>query len=68
MVEEKVVRVSGRVMSRKIKVGLALSGGGLRGAAHIGVLKVLLDNHIPIDMVAGTSAGAVSVMWEDNLF
>jgi len=58
-VEEKIIRVSGRVMSRKSKVGLALSGGGLRGVAHIGVLKVLLENHIPIDMVAGTSAGAI---------
>lgn len=41
------------------KIGLALSGGGLRGAAHIGVLKVLLDHRIPIDYIAGTSAGAI---------
>lgn len=40
-------------------VGLALSGGGARGAAHIGVLKVLEENHIPVDCVAGTSMGAV---------
>jgi len=39
-------------------VGLALSSGGSRGLAHIGVLKVLLEEKIPIDMVAGTSAGA----------
>ena len=44
-------------MSRK-KVGLALSGGGARGYSHIGVLKVLAENGIPIDMVAGTSAGS----------
>jgi len=37
---------------------VALSGGGVRGAAHIGVLKVLDENNIPIDMIAGTSAGA----------
>lgn len=41
------------------KIGLALSGGGARGFAHIGVLKVLADNNIPIDMIAGTSAGSV---------
>ncbi len=36
-----------------------LSGGGARGAAHIGVLKVLEDLHVPIDAIAGTSMGAV---------
>lgn len=36
-----------------------LSGGGARGAAHIGVLKVLDDLHVPIDAIAGTSMGAV---------
>ncbi|MFT3743323.1 MAG: patatin-like phospholipase family protein [Pyrinomonadaceae bacterium] len=41
------------------KVGLALSGGGARGFAHIGVLKVLVENDIPIDMIAGTSAGSI---------
>src|SRR5580765_5806130 len=41
-----------------MKVGLALSGGGARGFAHAGVLKVLVENGIPVDMVAGTSAGA----------
>lgn len=41
------------------KIGLALSGGGARGFAHIGVLKVLAANNIPIDMIAGTSAGAI---------
>jgi NTE family protein len=40
------------------KVGLALSGGGARGFAHIGVLKALVENDIPIDLVAGTSAGS----------
>jgi NTE family protein len=39
-------------------VGLALSSGGSRGLAHIGVIKVLLEENIPIDLVAGTSAGA----------
>ena len=39
-------------------VGLALGGGGARGLAHIGVLEVLQEAEIPIDMIAGTSAGA----------
>ncbi|MDH3762659.1 MAG: patatin-like phospholipase family protein [Gammaproteobacteria bacterium] len=41
------------------KVGLVLSGGGARGFAHIGVLKILEENHIPIDYIAGTSMGAI---------
>jgi len=41
------------------KIGVALSGGGLRGTSHIGVLKALTDHNIPIDYVAGTSAGAI---------
>ena len=41
------------------RVGLVLSGGGARGAAHIGVLKVLEREQIPIDCIAGTSFGAL---------
>jgi NTE family protein len=41
------------------RIGLVLSGGGARGTAHIGVLKVLEQNHVPIDAIAGTSMGAV---------
>jgi NTE family protein len=44
--------------SRK-KVGLALSGGAARGLAHVGVISVLHKEGIPIDMIAGTSAGAI---------
>jgi len=44
---------------KKEKIGLALSGGGARGLAHIGVLEVLQKEGIPIDMIAGTSAGAL---------
>jgi NTE family protein len=40
-------------------VGLALSGGAARGIAHVGVLRVLAEHNIPVDYVAGTSAGAV---------
>ena len=41
------------------KVGLALSAGGVRGFAHVGVLEVLHNAGVPIDMMAGTSMGAV---------
>jgi NTE family protein len=41
------------------KVGLVLSGGGVRGLAHIGVIKALEENNIPIDYITGTSAGAL---------
>src|SRR5262245_5736485 len=41
------------------KIGLALSGGGARGAAHVGVLRVLEEEHVPVDYIAGTSMGAV---------
>jgi len=44
-------------MTRKT-IGLALSGGGARGFAHVGVLKALGDSGIPIDFIAGTSAGS----------
>ena len=44
---------------RKKKVGLALGGGAARGMAHVGVLKVLQQEGIPIDIVVGTSAGAI---------
>jgi len=41
------------------KIGLALSGGGARGGAHIGVLKALEKLNVPIDYIAGTSMGAI---------
>ena len=41
------------------KVGLVLSGGGAKGCAHIGVLKALEENNIPIDYITGTSMGAI---------
>ena len=45
--------------SERLKVGLALSGGGSRGAAHIGVLRELERMRIPIDYIAGTSVGSI---------
>lgn len=44
---------------RRRKVGLVLSGGGAKGVAHIGVIKVLEEAGIPIDYIAGTSMGAI---------
>ncbi|MFO7914617.1 MAG: patatin-like phospholipase family protein [Candidatus Krumholzibacteriales bacterium] len=41
------------------RIGLALSGGGARGAAHIGVLQVLEEYRIPVDYIAGTSMGSI---------
>jgi len=45
--------------ARRPRVGLALAGGFARGIAHIGVLRVLREAEIPIDVVAGTSVGAL---------
>jgi NTE family protein len=44
---------------RAQKVALVLSGGGSRGAAHIGVIRALEENQIPIDYIVGTSIGAI---------
>jgi len=41
------------------KIGLALGGGAARGLAHVGVLRVLAENEIPVDMIVGTSIGAL---------
>ena len=45
--------------SKRPKIGLALGSGGSRGLAHIGVIKVLEENNIPIDFIAGSSIGAM---------
>jgi NTE family protein len=49
---------AGETKSRP-KIALVLSGGGARGAAHVGVIKVLEELQIPIDFIAGTSMGAL---------
>lgn len=46
-------------MRRRLSIGVALGSGGARGAAHIGVLQVFKEKNIPVDTVAGSSAGAV---------
>ena len=45
--------------SHRPRIGLVLGGGGARGAAHIGVIRVLEQQRIPVDCVAGTSMGAL---------
>jgi NTE family protein len=47
------------VQAERPKIGLALSGGGARGAAHVGVLRVLEEMRVPIDYIAGTSMGSI---------
>jgi NTE family protein len=47
------------LVGQEQKIGLVLSGGGATGLCHIGVLKALEENNIPIDYIAGTSAGAM---------
>jgi NTE family protein len=49
----------GGISLKRPKIGLALGSGGARGFAHLGVIKVLQDEGIPIDMIAGSSMGAL---------
>lgn len=46
-------------MVKRLKLGLALGAGGTKGAAHVGVMKVLQEAGIPIDVIAGTSIGSL---------
>ena len=50
---------SPRSTQARLKVGVALEGGGALGLAHIGVLQWFEDHHIAIDYIAGTSMGGV---------
>jgi NTE family protein len=49
----------GQEPSERPRIGLCLAGGGARGGAHIGVLKVMEELHIPVDFIAGTSIGSI---------
>lgn len=51
--------MAARNTEKRPSIGLALSGGAARGLAHVGVLKALSEHDIPIDFLAGTSAGAL---------
>ena len=48
-----------KIASRQRRIGIALSGGAARGLAHVGVLSVLQKADVPIEYVAGCSAGAI---------
>lgn len=56
---DSAIRIGSAAAAPRPRIGLALSGGGARGAAHIGVLKALEAHGIPVDCIAGTSMGAV---------
>jgi len=45
--------------SPRPRIGLVLAGGGARGAAHVGILKVMEEMHVPVDLVTGTSMGSL---------
>jgi NTE family protein len=55
----KILNDSPVAMSSRAGIGLALGGGFARGFAHLGVLEVLEENHIPISHIAGTSVGSI---------
>ena len=44
---------------KQLKLGVALSGGGIRGIAHAGALQALEDNNIKVDIIGGTSSGSL---------
>ena len=51
--------MSARKPTKRPRIGLALSGGAARGIAQVGVLRALAEHNIPLDCIAGTSAGAL---------
>jgi NTE family protein len=56
---KKLKSIINGIFRQPKKVGLVLGGGAARGMAHIGVIKVLVENKIPIHYIAGTSSGAL---------
>ena len=57
--EDTIAKDGSQKAAQRPKIGLALSGGGARGAAHVGVLRVLEELRIPVDYIAGTSMGSI---------
>ena len=57
--EPPVCPVSPGNAQARPRIGLVLGGGGAKGGAHIGVIKVLEEMRIPVDCIAGTSMGAI---------
>lgn len=54
-----IFTILGTTLQAQEKVGLVLSGGGAKGLVHVGVIKALEENNIPIDYITGTSMGAI---------
>lgn len=46
-------------LSKRPQIAVVLEGGGAKGFAHVGVLKVLEENHVPVDIIVGTSMGSI---------
>ena len=59
MKQDNKILMINKMPSSPPKIGLALSGGAARGMAHVGVLRAFAENHVPIDCIAGTSAGSI---------
>jgi NTE family protein len=58
-VEAQGQQPAASVPAQRLRIGLALSGGGALGLAQIGVIQWLEENHIPVDRIAGTSMGSI---------
>lgn len=56
--QNKILILTNEQIPDRPKVGLVLSGGGARGMAHIGVIRVLEENNIPVDLIIGSSIGS----------
>ena len=54
---QKLASISSSSGNRRPRIGLVLEGGGALGLAHVGVLKWLEENRIPVDVIAGSSMG-----------
>ena len=61
LLQKKMINHTSQTVQQKPRavIGLALGGGASKGFAHIGVLKVLRENNIPVRVVTGTSAGGI---------
>src|SRR2546423_11862228 len=57
--DPKLMPATDSSSANRPRVGLALSGGAARGVAHVGVLRALEEHQIPIDAIAGASAGSL---------
>ncbi len=67
VIESPVKQPEARKLAQSPDVALVLGGGAFHGIAHVGVIKVLEDEGIPIDLIVGTSAGSmVGALYSDN--